>query len=94
MKDQKNIIDERFAACTAQARLLIFFMAAARRAANDGWFGSFNFSAGGHFRDSFTPLPGKNILTRHGIFRGKISRRNNQKPKTNLDERTHLRQNP
>jgi hypothetical protein len=67
----------RFAACTASPRLLLFCVQARRCPPAD--FLSFNFPAGGGLRDGFTiPMPGKN-LTRHEIFRGKISRRKNQK---------------
>jgi hypothetical protein len=92
VKRQKNIVNPRFAACTAGAALLFFFAEAARRATAGGFSGNFNFSTGGLFRDDFTPLMSQNILTRHEIFRGKISRRNNQKK--HLDERTLRRQNP
>jgi len=94
MKRQKNIVNTRFAACTDNARLINFLMDAARRAIAGGRFWEFNFSTGGHFRDSFIPLTGKNNLTRHEIFRGKLSRRKNQKQNNHLEERTHLRQNP
>ena len=78
MKRQKNIVNTRFAACTDNARLLNFLMDAARRAIAGGRFWEFDFSTGGHFRDSFTPLNGTLNLKRHEIFRGKFSRRNNQ----------------
>jgi hypothetical protein len=81
VKHQKNIAKSRFAACTAGAALLFFFTEAARRVTAGGFSGNFNFSTGGHFRDDFIPLTGQNNLTRHEIFRGKISRRNNQKQK-------------
>jgi hypothetical protein len=68
----------RFAACTADSRLLLFCVQA-RRVSAGGFSRSFNFPAGGGCRDGFTiPMPGKN-LTRHEIFRGKVSRRKNQK---------------
>jgi len=51
----------------------------------------FGFSASSHFRDDFTPPTTGDILTRHEIFRGKVSRRKNQKPKYNLEERTQPR---
>ena len=78
MKPQKNIAVKRFAACMTGPRLLIFLLEAARRATAGGLFLSFNFSAGCHFRDDFTPLMNANNLTRHEIFRGKVSRRKNQ----------------
>jgi hypothetical protein len=96
LKHQKNIVKARFAACTDNAWLLTFWMDAARRAIAGGRFWEFTYSTGGHFRDSFTVPMSMNNLTRHEIFRGKLSRRNNQKPKHNnhLEERTHSRQNP
>jgi hypothetical protein len=97
MKRKKNIAITRFAACTDNARLLSFLVDAARRAIAGGRFWEFNYSTGGYFRDSFTPATmNKNNLTSHEIFRGKLSRHNNQKPKhhNHLEERTHSRQNP
>jgi hypothetical protein len=82
VKRQKNIVNTRFAACTEAARLLIFLTEAARRAMAGRGLGNFNFSTGGHFHDGHAPLLRENILTRREIFRGKISRRNNQKTKT------------
>jgi hypothetical protein len=91
MKDELNMADGRFAACTRGTRLLIFLPEAARRATANGLSGKSGFSAGCHFRD-LTPHMSKNILTRHGIFRGKISRRKNQNQNNRLEERTHPRQ--
>ena len=93
-KTGKNIANARFAACAAGSRLLVFLSEAARRATAGGLFWEFNFSAGGSFRDDFTPVMTKNILKRHEIFRGKISRRNNQHKNNHLEERTRQRQNP
>jgi hypothetical protein len=68
----------RFAACTAGARLLIFCVQA-RRVSAGGFSRCSSFPAGVGFRDGFTiPMSEKN-LTRHEIFRGKVSRRKNQK---------------
>jgi hypothetical protein len=78
MKTKRNLADRCFAACTEGSRLLIFLSEAARRATAGGKFWEFGFSAGCHFRDDFTPLTNKNILTRREIFRGKVSRRNNK----------------
>jgi hypothetical protein len=84
MKHQKNIADERFAACAHGARLLPFSLEAARRVRAGGLFLNFSsFSAGCLFRDDFTSLmsasePAHLNLTRHEIFRGKVSRRKNQ----------------
>jgi hypothetical protein len=92
MKRQKNMITSPFAACAAGSRLLIFLSEAARRATAGGLFWEFS-SAGGYYRDDFAPLMTRNILKRPEIFRGKISRRNNQnKNKPYLEERTHSRQ--
>jgi len=84
MKRKKNIVDKCFAACTHGSRLLIFLSEAARRATAGGMSWEFGFSAGSHFRDDFTPPMTKNILTRHEIFRGKISRCKNQKHNNHL----------
>jgi len=81
MKTPKNIADKCFAACTESSRLLTFLSEAARRAAACGLSWEFGFSASSHFRDDFTPLMTANILKRHEIFRGKVSRRKNQKQK-------------
>jgi hypothetical protein len=92
---QKNIANTRFAACTASARLLIFSGDAARRATAGSCSTNFQFSTGGFFRSDFMPLSDNKNLNRHEIFRGKVSRRNNQKTKTKNStsiERTHLRQ--
>jgi hypothetical protein len=78
MKPQKNIADKRFAACVPSPRLLIFLPEAARRATAGGLFLDFNFSAGCHFRYDSTLLMSANNLTRHEIFRGKVSRRKDQ----------------
>jgi hypothetical protein len=70
----------RFAACTASAQLLLFYPQA-RRVSAGGFSLCFNFPAGDGFRDGFTiPVSEKNKnLTRHEIFRGKVSRRKNRK---------------
>ncbi|MDR3457639.1 MAG: hypothetical protein P4N60_09350 [Verrucomicrobiae bacterium] len=91
MKTPTNIADKCFAACTEGSRLLTFLSDAARRAATGGLTWEFGFSASSHFRDDFTPLVTGNILKRHEIFRGKVSRRKNQKLKNNLEERTQPR---
>jgi hypothetical protein len=78
MKYQKNIANKRFAACAAGLRLLNFLPEAARRATVGGLSRNFYFSAGCRFRDDFTPPMSENNLTRHEIFRGKVSRRKNQ----------------
>jgi hypothetical protein len=82
MKTTKNMANKCFAACTEGVRLLSFLSDAARRAATRGLSWEFGFSASGHFRDDFTPPTVINNLKRHGIFRGKVSRRNNQKHNT------------
>jgi hypothetical protein len=89
-----NLHLNRFAACTEGSRLLIFLSEAARRATTGGMSWEFGFSASCHFRDDFTPPMSADSLTRHEIFRGKVSRRKNQNQKQHLDERTHPRQNP
>jgi hypothetical protein len=88
MKTPKNIVVKCFAACTESLRLLTFLSEAARRAATGGRSWEFGFSASSHFRGDFSPLMNSGILTRHEIFRGKVSRRKNQKTKYNLEERT------
>jgi len=93
MKKTRIMAGKCFAACTQGSRLLIFLSEAARRATTGGLFPEFQFSAGGHFRDDFAPLMASNILTRHEIFRGKVSRRKNQNQITYLEERTHSRHN-
>ena len=77
MDTQKNIGNPRFAACMGGARLALFFpKAAARRTANVSRF-SFSFCS------DFPPVSKtKNILTRCGIFRGKVSRAKNSTTKT------------
>jgi len=78
MNRLKFLAKNRFAACAAGVRLLLFCVQARREYAG-GFSRSFSFPAGGGFRDGFQiPMPGKN-LTRHEIFRGKVSRRKNQK---------------
>jgi hypothetical protein len=84
MKRKKNIVDKCFAACTDGSRLLIFLSEAARRATAGGLSWEFGFSASCHFRDDFTPLMNTDNLTRHEIFRGKISRRKNQHKNNHL----------
>ncbi|MBW8865581.1 MAG: hypothetical protein JF609_11815 [Verrucomicrobia bacterium] len=82
MKTTKYMANQWIAACTESSRLLNFLSEAARRAATGGFSWEFGFSASGHFRDDFTPVMAGNVLTRHEIFRGKVSRRNNQNQKT------------
>jgi len=87
MKYQKNIADKRFAACVQRPRLLNFSSEAARRVTVGGLSLNFNFSAGCLFRDDFTsPMSASDLthfnLSRHEIFRGKVSRRKKKsKPK-------------
>jgi hypothetical protein len=89
MKNRKNIAGKRFAACVRSLRLLNFFPEAARRATVGGLFLKFIFSAGCHFRDEFTsPMMSASELayfnlTRHEIFRGKVSRRKNHNKNRN-----------
>jgi len=77
----------RFASCVRAARLLMILPEPARRAADGEAFlippAFLNFS--GDFR--LAPMNGKN-LTRHEIFRGKISQRQTQTNKSDLEERT------
>jgi hypothetical protein len=78
MKSLKNIAENRFAACRKSRRLIIFSTEAVRRAMTGSLFTEFHFSVGRHFRDDSTsPIAGTN-LTRHEIFRGKVSWRKNQ----------------
>jgi hypothetical protein len=77
-KKIKNIAIGCFAACAQGPRLLVFLSEAARRATAGGLYWEFGSSAGCYFRDDFTPLMSDNILKRNEIFRGKVSRRNNQ----------------
>lgn len=79
MKLLKNIAENRFAACTESARLLIFSHEAARRATTGGLFPKIHFSVGRHIRDDSTSSAAKTNLTRYEIFRGKVSWRINQK---------------
>jgi len=88
MKTSKNIAVKCIAACVESSRLLNFLSEAARRATTGGFSWEFGFSASSHFRDDFSPLMTANILKRHEIFRGKVSRRKNQKQKNHLEERT------
>jgi hypothetical protein len=67
MNHLKNIVKNRFAACTKSARLLIFSPDAARRVTTGGWFPKFHFSIS-HFRDEFTPTTAEINFTRHEIF--------------------------
>ena len=83
MNRLKNIVENRFAACTKSARLLIFSADAARRVTTGGWFPKFSFSVS-HFRDGFTPPTAEINLTRaqiakteiHAPFTGIIGLRN------------------
>jgi hypothetical protein len=74
----------RFASCARGAGLLITLGATARLARSGG---TVSISpAGGAFSDDFKPAPmNSNNLTSRGIYRGKISQRNNQ---NHLEERT------
>jgi len=79
----------RFASCVRVARLLKILPEAARRAMVGEAF--LIFPAGVDFSGDFRPAPMNKIdLTRHEIFRGKISQRKTQNNKTDLEERTQL----
>jgi len=83
---QKNIAESRFFACANDTRLLQILQRAAVCPAVGGVVSRFHFSAGGHFNHEVTPgSTKKNILTRCGIFRGKVLRRQNQKLKQPLE---------
>jgi hypothetical protein len=82
-----EVLSGRFAPCTSGLRLLITLAQAARRATTGGRVVS---PAGLKFCDAFSPSPmHKKNLTRHEIYRGKISL---QTKSTHLEERTHQRQ--
>jgi hypothetical protein len=89
MNRLKNIAENRFAACTNGARLLTFLPDAARRATAGRFSFTFQFSAGNSFRDYSVPTANKNSFTRCEIFRGKVSRRKNQKPKNTSTNGRH-----
>jgi hypothetical protein len=82
MKTAKNIGNKCFVACVEGVRLLSFLSDAARRAATGGLSWEFGFSASGRYRDDFIPPTTTRNLKRHEIFRGKVSRRNNQNQNT------------
>ena len=93
MKRQKNIVNTRFAACTAHARLLFFESVAARSATVGGQFQEFKLSNDVPFRDHLLPFIGGDDLanlTRCEIFRGKISQRNNQKQKNRTSKKGRI----
>jgi len=76
----------RFASCARVARLLMILPEAARRAVDGG---AFLIPALLKFSGDSSPAPMNKInLTRHEIFRGKISQRKAQTNKTDLEERT------
>jgi hypothetical protein len=81
MNRPKNIAENRFAACTRGGRLLIFLPEAARCATAGRFSFEIHFSAGDFFCGQTIPATTRNRFTRREIFRGKISRRNNQQPK-------------
>ena len=84
----------RFASCVRVARLLMILPEAARRTM-DGEVLFSNFPAGRNFGDDFTQATmNKMNLTRHEIFRGKVSLRKNQPNQTDLEERTLTAPNP
>jgi len=92
MKAALTLNKMRFASCTRVARLLRILPEAARPALDGGEF--LIFSAGRNFDDGFTQATmNKMNLTRHEVFRGKISRRKNQTNQTDLEERTLLAPN-
>jgi hypothetical protein len=83
---QKNIAKSRFFACANDARLLQILTRAAVRPTVGGVVSRVHSSAGCHFNDAVTPGSiDKTILTRGGIFRGKVWPRQNQKLKPPLD---------
>src|ERR1700749_227438 len=90
MRYRKNIALMRFVACARRLSWLQFSGEAARRATVGGRSSKINFSAGCQIRDGSTsPMMSESqqahnfILKRHETFRGKFSRRNNQKPNRN-----------
>jgi hypothetical protein len=83
----------RFASCVRVTRLLQILPEAARRAVDGEAF--LILPASLHFNGGFRPSPMNKInLTRHEIFRGKISQRKNQPNQTDLEERTLTAPNP
>jgi hypothetical protein len=83
----KNEIFARFASCVRGAGLLKNPSEAAECALTDGALRISTVSFG--FDNDFKPaVANTNILTRRGIFRGKISRRKTQTNKNRLEERT------
>jgi hypothetical protein len=77
----------RFASCVQVSRLLMILPEAARRAVDGEAF--LIFPALLNFSGDFRPAPMNKInLTRHEIFRGKISQRQTQTNITDLEERT------
>jgi hypothetical protein len=77
-----------FASCARVPRLLKILPEAARRAMTGEEFSA--FPAGRNFSDDFTQATMNKLnLTRHEIFRGKISLRKNQTNQPDLEERTH-----
>jgi hypothetical protein len=73
---QKNIGESRFAACQRGARLIKISLRAAVAVSR------FSYSVNGFFRGEFlSASPSQNNLMRCEIFRGKVARRKNSKPK-------------
>jgi hypothetical protein len=93
MNRQKNIVKSRFVACVKPARLLQILERAVVRPAAGGAGLQFDFSTGCQVHHKSMSRPHNRInLTRCEAFRGKVSRRQNQKTKQHLEERTHPRQ--
>jgi len=83
----KNEIFARFASCVRGAGLLKNSSEVAGRTLADGVLRISTVSFG--FDNDFkSAVANTNILTRRGIFRGKISRRKTQTNKNRLEERT------
>jgi hypothetical protein len=83
---QKNIAKSRFFACASDTRLLHILQRAAVRPTIGGVVSRFQFSAGEHSNCAVTRGSiKKRHLLRCGIFRGKVSQRQNQKQKPPLD---------
>jgi hypothetical protein len=87
MKTSPSLNKMRFVSCANGVRLLKILPEAIKRATAGNV--SRIFSAGLRLDDDFTSAPMTKInLTRHGIFRGKISSRKNQTNQSDLEERT------
>ncbi|HEY2329739.1 MAG TPA: hypothetical protein VGI63_07995 [Verrucomicrobiae bacterium] len=90
MNLQKNIASCRFAACADGVRLVKICVRAAGRAPASKSVSKVHLSAGG-FHGGYTPGSRHKInLTRCEIFRGKVSRRKNQKQNIASKTSTHL----